>query len=64
MPKNENIFSFTTLKPSGERHSSGATVHPRRTPVKPTILEKDEISIAHCNDSSGATVHPRRTPVN
>ena len=28
--------------------SSGTTVQPRRTPVKPANLEKDDISIATC----------------
>lgn len=40
------LKSFTTGKPLEYKSPSGTTVQPRRTPVNPALLEKDETSIA------------------
>lgn len=40
------LKSFMTGNPLENKSSSGTTVQPRRTPVNPENLEKDEISIA------------------
>lgn len=42
------LKSSMTGNPLAYFNSSGTTVHPRRTPVNPANLEKDEISIATC----------------
>lgn len=38
--------SACTLLPSAYRSALGTTVHPRRTPVKPAYLLKEQVSIA------------------
>ena len=42
------LKSLATGNPSEKSNSLGMTVQPRRTPVNPAYLEKDDVSIATC----------------
>jgi hypothetical protein len=51
------LKSLMTGEPSAKRSCSGTTVQPRRTPVKPAYLLKEQVSIAHVSAPDQARTH-------